>query len=134
MTKLFNKVWQSVASYFSLVETPSAKKTRPVDRTNDLISQGWKVKVRHLRYFPFLEDEGEPAFLTKYEYLTKINPKFYAENVWPVGGRTEVVLVTPEGKEYKGVAKCSFEDNFNRKEGRAWAIDRAYQNYLNEVK
>jgi hypothetical protein len=82
-----------------------------------LRKKGWKVRVYHYR------EEKEIWFKVNHTaYYTKetiLDPK---------GGRTEVSLITPNGRTSKGVAVCDKEDNYCRKEGVRIALERALKN------
>jgi len=43
----------------------------------------------------------------------------------PCGGKTEVEIITPEGKTYKGESFCNPKDNFSHSMARKIAIGRA---------
>lgn len=116
----------------------------PKDPTEELKAKGWKVKIRHLRYFDFLsEDLDCPVYMTRYQFFETVKeaeinneyfPCSYSLEVCPFGGKTECTLISPEGKEYKGESRCSLKDkdNFSRRIGRAYAVSRAYETYLKE--
>lgn len=44
------------------------------------------------------------------------------------GGITIIEVTSPEGLNATGTAKCSIEDNFNRRVGNSIALGRALQN------
>lgn len=48
----------------------------------------------------------------------------------PLGGRTEVNFLDPQGNQYRGVSECSTGDLYNRKLGVKKAIVKAYADYL----
>ena len=67
-----------------------------------LRKNGYKVRVKHFR-------RHSPSPETK-------------------GGKTVVEVRTPDGKEIKGEAICSPEDNYNKKIGVRIALGRALKN------
>ena len=78
----------------------------------ELRQSGYKVKVIHHRIkgFPMMYKDDEQVF------FGELNPK---------GGRTELLLMSPEGIQIKAEAKCSNRDNYCRKVGVAIALGRA---------
>lgn len=71
-----------------------------------LRKKGYKVAVYHTR---------------RYDY--KLVQPMLAK-----GGRTEVVVTSPEGRTATGKAKCSKEDSYDKKFGVRLALDRALEN------
>ncbi len=88
-----------------------------VETVASLRKKGWKVRVYHYR------EEKEILFKVSHTaYYTKetiLDPK---------GGRTEVSLITPDGRTSKGIAVCDKQDNYCRKEGVRIALERALKN------
>ena len=74
----------------------------------ELRQSGYKVKIIHFR------EEG----FTKHEFCG--TPKILAK-----GGRTELLLMSPEGIQIKAEAKCSNRDNYCRRTGVAISLGRA---------
>jgi len=75
----------------------------------NLRQQGYKVRVIHKRFF------------------IKV-PKImgFANEVSAKGGTTSIDITTPDKQHtVSGSAKCSLEDNFNKKVGNAIAVGRA---------
>lgn len=152
MSNVFMSVFSSVGNTISKLRnewkkpvTNTKQSECPEDQTPFLLANGWKVKIRHLRYFPnhatcenkgyytrFGFDRDYPAisFPTDGSQSKKVSQ--YNRWVSTTGGRTEVELISPEGKVYKAEAKCSPQDNFSRREGRSRAVDRAYRMALAE--
>ncbi len=121
----------------------------PADRTKELEAVGWKVRIRHCRYFSIVAGllaKGKTLtvktpYLTKQEFLTAIaadeltNQELknaYSKFVSTRGGKTECKLVSPEGKEYTSKIGCAFADDYSRRTGRAYAVEKAYQEFLKE--
>lgn len=71
----------------------------------ELRQSGYKIKVIHYR-----------LYVDKFDYNEGISAK---------GGRTELLLMSPEGIQIKAEAKCSPKDNYCRKTGVAIALGRA---------
>ena len=46
------------------------------------------------------------------------------------GGKTEAIVILPDGNKVKGEAICSMKDSFNRKIGRDVAVGRALKKLL----
>ncbi len=77
----------------------------------ELRQSGYKIKIIHFREKGFIEHGwcDVPYPLAK-------------------GGRTELLLMSPEGIQIKAEAKCSGKDNYCRKVGVAIALGRALKN------
>jgi hypothetical protein len=45
--------------------------------------------------------------------------------VYPLGGKTEVYVTTPNGEDFQGAAICSKKERFNKKMGVSIALGRA---------
>lgn len=82
----------------------------------ELRSMGFKVKVLHFR---------KP--ITKY----KISGEKYVDysTPSPKGGATQVIIDSPDGQHFEGKAKCSDNDNYDKKLGIRIALGRAGLNY-----
>lgn len=145
MSNVFMSVFSSVGNTIAKLRnewkkpvTNTKQSECPEDRTPFLLANGWKVKIRHLRFFPnFMEQEqNSKGFYTRFGFKKTFHydtlPEMYKKYVSTTGGRTEVELISPEGKVYKAEAKCSLQDNFSRREGRSRAVDRAYSMALAE--
>lgn len=68
----------------------------------ELRNNGYKIKVLHYR-------RGNP--LNNYK--------------GPKGGRTKVIIDSPNGEHFEGEAKCSNKDNYNKKLGVRIALGRS---------
>lgn len=79
----------------------------------ELRQSGYKVKILHIRPLPDL--------LHPPERNTNANFEMFC----PKGGRTELLLMSPEGIQIKAEAKCSPKDNYCRKTGVAISLGRA---------
>jgi hypothetical protein len=89
-----------------------------VETVASLRKKGWKVRVYHYR-------EEKSHFFPSMAYLNG----FYKERIVdPKGGRTEVSLITPDGRTSRGIAVCDKQDNYCRKEGVRIALERALKN------
>src|SRR3990167_5873980 len=96
-----------------------------------LRSLGWRVDVVHERI-----DKDQAEYIKMIMELTGLHgshrtPRdqlqeavrplrdFNAEELppWPTGGRTRVILTSPEGKRYEQRAHCSVLDGYNKKLG-----------------
>lgn len=74
--------------------------------------------VHHLRWFP-----GVPRPMTRGEAL---DHGILAKPL-PKGGLTLVQVEYVDGRTFRGAAKCSLRDNFNRAIGRQIALGRAFK-------
>lgn len=74
-----------------------------------LRQSGWKVKVLHHR----IEDD---------RIFGAIRPK---------GGKTEIIIDSPCGEHFRGIAVCSNNDLYNKKMGVKIALGRALFNSQN---
>lgn len=90
----------------------------------ELRKAGWKVRVSHYRFY--LTDWGlELLHRSQLSEFDDIPPE-------PRGGETVVELLSPQGMEAIGVARCNQSDNYNRRYGVMKALGRAISN-LNKV-
>lgn len=96
-----------------------------METVESLRAAGWRVGVRHTRVVAYPE-------LTIVQYLPQrtIREEGISDLVSCHGGKTEVT-VTPPGEEagFKGEAKCSFLDNYDKRIGRTIALGRALKAY-----
>lgn len=60
----------------------------------------------------------------------KWDGKYRGSNILPKGGHT-VANLKIGGDEFFGISKCSNKDNFCKKEGRKFAVKRAFIQYWN---
>lgn len=91
-----------------------------------LRKEGYGVLVHHNRNLLI-----KPTY---YEVVVTGNPKklgVKSDKILPRGGFTKVTIKTPDGREFCGVAKCSDNDNYNKKIGVAIAIGRALKGLEN---
>lgn len=56
--------------------------------------------------------------------------KIYKDTILPKGGHTVAVLQI-SGDEFIGISRCSDNDNFCKKDGRKYAVVRAFRDYWN---
>lgn len=91
---------------------------------HELRQQGYKVQIQHKRRFKMCD-----GYMTRGEYeaspFTKMLNYYYKDTVNAKGGMTVVRVVTPDGTELTGTAKCSDKDNYNRKLGLKMSLGRA---------
>lgn len=71
-----------------------------------LRQSGWKVKVLHHR----------------------IDDNRILGEIYPKGGKTEIIIDSPVGEHFEGVAVCSDKDLYNKKMGVKIALGRALFN------
>ena len=74
-----------------------------------LRQSGWKVRVLHHR----------------------IDDKRILGEIYPKGGKTEIIIDSPCGEHFEGVAVCSSNDTYNKKMGVKIALGRALFNSNN---
>jgi len=74
-----------------------------------LRQNGWKVRVLHHR---IIDDRN----------LGEIYPK---------GGKTQIIIDSPVGEHFEGIALCSIKDLYNKKMGVKIALGRALFNSEN---
>lgn len=74
-----------------------------------LRKMGYQVEVRHSRNVDIVNGEAV---------------------VSPLGGETHVKITTPNGKELEGHAVCSVKDNYCKREGVRYCIERAFTSYF----
>jgi hypothetical protein len=83
------------------MSTPSIKQLR---------QSGWKIRVMHKRnYYTVDKIDGRYPIISNF------------------GGETKIEVTSPEGLNATGIAKCSLEENFNRRVGNSIALGRALQ-------
>jgi len=85
---------------------------------------GVKARISHSRYAYKLEAEKDGSLTHSLFPVTRVNRRDY-EAISSRGGKTEVSLLFPDGQTYTGIANCSIEDQFNRREGIRIALSRA---------
>jgi len=68
---------------------------------------GFQIEVRHDRKY----DEDVDA-------------------VSPLGGETHVTMTAPNGKTLEGHAVCSDQDNYCKREGVTYCLERAFVNFF----
>jgi hypothetical protein len=78
----------------------------------NLRKSGWKVRVLHYRS----DESCEGKIKSSHSKECKVNPK---------GGKTVVILDSPTGDHFEGLAVCSSDDLYNKKIGVKIAIGRA---------
>src|SRR6185436_18789161 len=91
------------------------------DKTvHQLRKDGYKLRINHSR-FVSVSHGCYPIFEIRKikEQFPSIKPVFN-----PRGGSTEILLTTPDQKQYRGVSNCSLSDNFNYKIGVKVALGR----------
>lgn len=98
------------------------------EQYNYLKSQGHKIKVEHWRRFN-VKPEKDVYLRGKDDYECDCELVMLA-----TGGITNVYIFTPNGEVYEGEAVCSKKDQYNRREGRLIAFERALNKMKSEVK
>jgi hypothetical protein len=79
----------------------------------ELRQNGYKVRVHHHRDVTYQQRiDGSVAIFS------------------PKGGRTNIEISTPDGKNYAGSSLCSSQDSWNRKLGNQIALGRAVSQML----
>lgn len=86
----------------------------------ELRKAGWKVRVSHYRYY-LTDWTIELLHRSELGEFDCVQPE-------PRGGETVVELLSPEGREAIGVARCNPSDNYNRRYGVMKALGRAISN------
>ena len=82
-----------------------------------LRNSGYKVKVIHCRLYKGVEFSYSDLISV---YRTSIKPKPDAK-----GGSTQIVIDSPDGQHYQGLAICSKKENYNKKIGVRIALGRS---------
>lgn len=80
----------------------------------DLRNRGYKVRVLHNRLY---RGYYRWQAANQSDYNGPINPD-------SKGGSTEIIIDSPKGEHYQGVAICSKKENYNKKLGVKIAIGR----------
>lgn len=81
-----------------------------------LRQENYRVRVIHYRHLK--HDDGERVmFVPLYEIQNR-------SKCLPHGGKTEIFVTAPDGKEFFGHAGCVLTDPFNRKMGVQIALGR----------
>lgn len=75
----------------------------------ELRNRGYKVRVLHIRDRIFKR---------------RMDTSPYGSES-PKGGTTHVIIDSPNGEHYEGIARCSKQDNYNKKLGVRIAIGRS---------
>lgn len=78
----------------------------------ELRQSGYKVMVLHHRSYKVHKVANNPNQLVQ-------------KTIHNLGGKTEIVIDSPTGEHYEGVAICSKVDNYNKKLGVKIALGRA---------
>lgn len=92
---------------------------------NKLKSEGYKVKVVHLRRVFSGRENTIGELKTRNQILNDFGTMDVA---FLTGGETRVYIKSPDGKESSAVSRCSDKDSFNRKRGLEIALGRAFNN------
>ena len=106
----------------------------------ELRNNGFKVRCIHKRLYRNMLDSGLKSnelldlAMTRREFEAEesqfdVDQRFsYSEEVCPFGGITRVEITTPDGDDLIGIAKCSPNDNYNKRKGVFISIGRAMNN------
>lgn len=107
------------SSSSTIISSPKSATTHVIPT---LRKGGVKVRVRNYRY-PYTSTGGEVL-----NPRVRKQGKTMAKSTYspaPLGGKTTVELLFPDGGSYEGVALCSRKDRFDRRAGIALALSRA---------
>lgn len=103
-----------------------------VPTVQDLQKEGWTVKCTHFRLETGVFGRMTPKVIrANYKHLLRVRRVLDGHYIAPKGGKTIVFLRFNDGKVEKtalGASICSPLDVFNKKTGRALAIERALNN------
>ena len=83
----------------------------------ELRNKGYKVKVLHNRLYNGYHKWQVGASAAKYNY-GPIDPD-------AKGGSTQVIIDSPNGEHFQGLAICSNKENYNKKMGVRIALGRS---------
>ena len=84
----------------------------------ELRNKGYKVRVLHNRlYNGYHKWQVGAVESAKYRY-SPIDPD-------PKGGSTQVVIDSPDGKHFQGLAICSKKENYDKRMGVRIALGRS---------
>jgi hypothetical protein len=86
----------------------------------ELRQSGYKVRVLHHRNYKTYKVANNPN-------------QFVQKSIHNLGGKTEIIIDSPNGEHYEGVAICSKTDNYNKKLGVKIALGRAMFGKNNEL-
>jgi hypothetical protein len=87
-----------------------------------LRAAGIKVRVQHHRY---CYRAGYHSLVVRQRRRDRVVKDLILTSWCPKGGSTKVDLLFPDNTSFSGVAMCSTEDRFNRREGIRIALNRA---------
>lgn len=87
----------------------------------NLRKQGFKVRVNHFRNIVSDSTKEVETEVPAHMILPD-------DEILPHGGKTEVLITTPDGKDMVGESMCHENDHFNKKLGVTIAIGRAMKN------
>ena len=86
----------------------------------ELRQSGYKVRVLHHRNYKTYKVANNPN-------------QFVQKRIHNLGGKTEIIIDSPNGEHYEGVAICSKTDNYNKRLGVKIALGRAMFGKNNEI-
>ena len=107
------------SSSSTIISSPKSATTHVIPT---LRKGGVKVRVRNYRYI-YTSTEGSILFPHVRKTGKTTSKSTYSPA--PLGGKTTVELLFPDGGSYEGVALCSRKDRFDRRAGIALALSRA---------
>lgn len=84
----------------------------------DLRNKGYKVRVLHNRLYNGYHKWQVGSRPTSGYMGGPIDPD-------PKGGSTEIVIDSPDGQNFKGLAICSKKENYNKRMGVRIALGRS---------
>lgn len=83
----------------------------------DLRYSGYKVKVLHHRLY-----NGRHRWQVRSQSSNNLTGPIDPD---PKGGSTHIIIDSPDGQHFEGIAICSREDNYNKRLGVRIALGRA---------
>jgi hypothetical protein len=88
---------------------------------HELRKKGYKVRVIHVRedVYKLLKEEVEESYSYRY-FLTYLGKS-------ATGGKTVVEISTPDDQNVFGISYCHPKENYNKKEGVKYALEKALQ-------
>lgn len=95
-----------------------------------LRKDGYRVHINHFRNYDLYEiltDESLvrlDQIIPLFDVAVRDVPKVYRKYARAKGGRTEVKITTPDGREFFSEAVCSNKENFNKKLSLKIAVGR----------
>lgn len=103
-----------------------------VPTVQQLRQKQFKVTVKHYRnFFRYCARSGRREQVqVSWLHRAEEYKDYFLD---PRGGKTEVYFLTPEGKQFVGVAECSVHDLYCKKVGVLKALAQAYGDFCKET-